>query len=191
MKTIKLKKMLHLKIILQFDHAYKEIGRYSTLIDNVEDVYIVMPLYNLLEYSQISSTTSESLWSYYIDKIDDVDDNASDGKPFKNKTEMAGKAPERSPRPGNQKDLNWPPQPAVPTLNVQVTIQLKHISTFLIFLILPLINCEIELHVSWKKDCEHHNIETGVNFRISSTKIYAKVVTLSINDKIKFLENIK
>ena len=45
----------------------------STLKDNVEDLYIVMPMYNLLEYNQNYSMTSGSLWSYYIYKIDDVD----------------------------------------------------------------------------------------------------------------------
>ena len=34
--------------------------------------------YNLLEYSQNHSMTSDSLWNYYRDEIDDVGDNASD-----------------------------------------------------------------------------------------------------------------
>ena len=46
----------------------------STLIYNAEDFDIVMPMYNLLEYSQNYSMTSESLWNYYRDEIDDVDD---------------------------------------------------------------------------------------------------------------------
>ena len=32
---------------------------------------------------------------------------------------------------------------------------------------------------------------TGVTFQIDNAKVYAIVVTLSINDNIKFLENIK
>ena len=32
---------------------------------------------------------------------------------------------------------------------------------------------------------------TGATFQINNTKLYIPVVTLSINDKIKFLENIK
>ena len=51
----------------------------STLIGNAEDLDIAMPLYNLLEYSQNDSMTSGSLWNFYRDEIDDVDDNASDG----------------------------------------------------------------------------------------------------------------
>ena len=38
---------------------------------------------------------------------------------------------------------------------------------------------------------EHYNNITGVSFMITSTKFYVLVVTLSINDNIKFLENIK
>ena len=70
---------------------------------------------------------------------------------------------------------------------------LKLLSDFWTFLDLPLINCEIELDLTWTKDCvlikDHNNI-TGVIFIITSTKIYVSVVTLSINDNIKFLENI-
>ena len=58
----------------------------STLIGNAEDLDVVMPMYNLLEYSQNYSMTSGTLWNYYRDEIDDVDSNASDGKSFKYQT---------------------------------------------------------------------------------------------------------
>ena len=41
-----------------------------------------MLMYNLLQNSQNYSMISGSLWNYYGDKIDDVDDNASDSKSF-------------------------------------------------------------------------------------------------------------
>ena len=59
---------------------------------------------------------------------------------------------------------------------------------------MPLICCEIKLDLSWKKDrvlIEQNNNITGVNFVIITTKRYVPVVTLSKNDNIKFLENIK
>ena len=65
------------------------------MIDNAEDLDIVMPMYNLLEYSQNYSMTSRSLWKYYRDKIVGVDGNASDSKSFKYKTRIVGKTPER------------------------------------------------------------------------------------------------
>ena len=157
----------------------------STEIDNTEDLDIVIRMYNLLEYSQNYSRISGSLWNYYRDEIDDVDDNASDGKLFEYKTKLVGNTPER---PGNEGYANRPP------VHVEVTIPLKYLSNFWRSLDWPLINCEIELDLSWTKDCaliEKNNNIAGVNFVITSTKLYVPVVTLSINDNIKFLENIK
>ena len=83
---------------------------------------------------------SGSLWNYYRDEIDDVDDNASDGKSIEYKTKIIGKTPEKF---GNEKDVNRPP---VPTLNIKVTFLLKYLSNFWRFLDLLLINCEIKLN---------------------------------------------
>ena len=58
----------------------------------------------------------------------------------------------------------------------------------------PLINCEIELDLKWSKNCvltENNYHIIGVSFIITSTKLYFPVVTLSINDNIKFLANKK
>ena len=57
-----------------------------------------------------------------------------------------------------------------------------------------MISCEIELDLSRTKDrilIEHHNNITEVNFMITSAVLYVPVVTLSVNDNVKFLENIK
>ena len=77
---------------------------------------------------------------------------------------------------------------------VEVNIPLKYLNNFGRFLDLPLINCDIKLDLSSKKDCvlsEHHNHIAGATFQISNAKLYVPVVTLSINDNINFLENIK
>ena len=42
-----------------------------TFVDNAEGIHIFMPMYNLLEYSDIYFMTSGSLWNYYIDEIND------------------------------------------------------------------------------------------------------------------------
>ena len=63
----------------------------NTFIDNAEDLDIVMPMYNLLEYSDNYSMTSETLWNYYRDDVDNVNDNLSDVKSFKYKTKITGK----------------------------------------------------------------------------------------------------
>ena len=90
----------------------------STLMDNAEDLDIVMPMYNLLGCNKTCSVTSGSLWNYYQDKIDYINDNPSDGKSFKYKTKIAGKTRKRPLRPGNPGDANQPPQAVVPALSV-------------------------------------------------------------------------
>ena len=46
-----------------FTNCISEIN--NTQIDNCKDIDIVMPLYNLLEYSDNYAKTSETLWQYY------------------------------------------------------------------------------------------------------------------------------
>ena len=40
----------------------------NTLIDNAEDLDIVIPMFNLLEYSENYRKTTGSLWNYYRDE---------------------------------------------------------------------------------------------------------------------------
>ena len=48
----------------------------NTFIDNVEDLEIVMPMYNLLDYSDNYYMTSGSLRNYYRDEVnDDTNEN--------------------------------------------------------------------------------------------------------------------
>ena len=52
----------------------------------------------------------------------------------------------------------------------------------------------MELELSWTKEyvlSEHYNCITGAKFEINNVKLCVPVVTLSVNDIIKFLENIK
>ena len=41
----------------------------NTLIDNAEDLDIIMPMWNLLEYSDNYSMTLGSLWNCYRDEV--------------------------------------------------------------------------------------------------------------------------
>ena len=52
----------------------------NTFIDNAEDLDIVMPMYNLLKYSENYSMMSQNLWKYYRGKVNDVanENNAAD-----------------------------------------------------------------------------------------------------------------
>ena len=97
-------------------------------------------------------------------------------------------------------------------LNAEVVVSLKYLSKFWRSLDLLLINCEIELELTWTKkwvisqvsrtvravdpnaDPVEYEVEkatTGATFQINNAEPYVLVVTLSMNDNIKFLENIK
>ena len=94
-------------------------------IDNAHDIDIVMPMYNLIEYSDNYSKTSGSLWQYYKD---DPNDNLANSESFKFKVKITG----NTPNDGNTKD-------------VEIIVPLKYLSNFWRTLEMPRINCEVEL----------------------------------------------
>ena len=91
----------------------------------------------------------------------------------------------------------------------EVVIPLKHLSNFWRSLNIPLINCEVELILTWFKNCVLidkltrdanygadpivHKIDNPENatFQITDTKLYVPVVTLSKENDIKLLEQLK
>ena len=70
----------------------------NTLIDNAEDLDIVIPMYNLLEYSKNYRKTTGSFWNYYRDKPNsglggdnnNVNYSIKDSKSFDYKTSITG-----------------------------------------------------------------------------------------------------
>ena len=69
----------------------------GVFIENVDDLDILMPVYNLLEYSKNYSKTSGSLWNYYRDELSDetndddgTNKNVINSKSFKYKTSITG-----------------------------------------------------------------------------------------------------
>ena len=101
-------------------------------IDNAKDIDIGMPMYDLIEYSHNNSKTSESFWEYYKD---DPNYNIADTESFKYKVKTTGK----TPNDGIAKD-------------VEIIVPLKYLSNFWRSLEIPLINCEVELLLTWSKD---------------------------------------
>ena len=90
-----------------------------------------MPIYNLLEHSDNYFMRRGSFWNYYRDKIDDVNDNASDCKPFKCKIKVIVKKEGRLAQPlVPPEGVDQMLRPPVPTLNTEVTISLKPLSSF-------------------------------------------------------------
>ena len=121
----------------------------NTEIDNAQYIDIVMPMYNLIEYSDNYSKTSGSLWQYckYIPAIDDngaiVDFNgvnATDSINFK--TKITG----QTTADNNNGNIAG-------RVDIETMVPLKHLSTFWRTLQMPLINCEVELILDWSVNC--------------------------------------
>ena len=56
---------------------------------------------------------------------------------------------------------------------------------------MPLINCEINLILSWSSTCVLFNSTDEGRFKITDTKLYVPVVTLSTQDNAKLLQQLK
>ena len=56
---------------------------------------------------------------------------------------------------------------------------------------MPLINCEVNLILTWSKDCVITNSTGEEKFAITETKLYVPIVTLSTKDNEKLLQQLK
>ena len=73
-------------------------------------------------------------------------------------------------------------------------VPLKYLSNFWRTLEMPLINCEVNLILSWSSTCVlvATNISNqNATFAITDTKLYVPVVTLSTQENTKFLQQLK
>ena len=107
-----------------------------------------MPMYNLLEYSDNYSMTSESLWNFYRDEVNDKanENNDDNYRIYKNRT-IASKSFEYKTKLTGSTPNNYN------ILDAKVVVPLKYLSNFTRFPNLLLINCEIELDFSWPEEC--------------------------------------
>ena len=164
-----------------FTNCISEIN--NTQIDNAKDIDIVMPMYNLIEYSDNYAKTTGSLWQYCKDipaRNDDnnivafTENNTTDS--FKFKAKIKGQT-------GNNG-----------TKNVEIMVPLKYLSNFSRTLEMPLINCEVNLILTWSSTCViiASNIPNqNATLAITDTKLYVPVVTLSTQENTKFLQQLK
>ena len=164
-----------------FTNCISEVS--NTQIDNAKDIDILMPMYNLIEYSDNYSKTTGSLWQYCKDiparnangEIIVFDANNTTDS-FKFKAKVTGQT-------GNNG-----------TKDVEIIIPLKYLSNFWRTLEMPLINCKVNLILTWSSSCVLMATDTqnqNATFAISDAKLYVSVVTLSTQEHTKFLQQLK
>ena len=117
----------------------------STQIDNAQYIDVVMPMYNLIEYSDNYSKTYGILWQYCRDEpatninnnniefIDFTEVNATTDS-FNLRVKLTDKTGDDG------------------TKNVEIMVPLKHLSNFWRTLEMPLINWEINLDLKWPEN---------------------------------------
>ena len=164
-----------------FTNCISEIN--NTQIDNAKDIDIVMPMYNLMEYSDNYAKTTGSLWQYCKDIparnnnneiVVFTGNNLTDSFNFKAK--ITGQTGDDG------------------TKDVEIKVPLKYLSNFWRTLEMPLINCEVDLILTWSSTCvivSTGNANQAATFAITDTKLYVPVVTLSTQENTKFLQQLK
>ena len=175
------------------------------LIEDADDLDIVMPMYNLLACSKNYRITIGSFYNYYRDELSDDPDNDNldniklvNSNAFKYKNKITG----------NTYDVLNTADDYVSvkegTQEMELAIPLKYLGNFWRAL---KISCEISLELKWGKNCIITSLEerqvdagppvvrddspTGATLAINDCKLYIPVVTLSKDDKIKLLTNLK
>ena len=77
------------------------------------------------------------------------------------------------------------------TKDVKITVQQKYLSNFWTTLEMPLINCGTDLILHGHQLASFTNSNGAGTFAITDTKVYVPVVTLSTQDNVKLLDQLK
>ena len=156
----------------------------DTFVDEAGFINVAVPMYSLIEYSDNHPDTSGSLWSFKRDKIAS---NANvtidtDTSSFKYKASIIGDT-----------------AADVKIDGVKIAVPLKCFSDFWRSLGMLLINCKVELFLTWVDNYVLTTAAIGANanatgkvsatLKITDTKLYVPVVTLSIENNEKLEKN--
>ena len=175
-----------------------------------------MPMYNLLEYSKNYRKTIGSLYNYYRGELNNDADNNNfannnvvSSNTFNYKNKIIGNTYNVDstivPAAGGARVAN-PDYDANNSgkKSIELAIPLKYLGNFWRALNMPLISCKVSLELKWNKTCVitsqqigvnldggHTAAPTGATLTINNCKLYIPVVTLSKDDEIKLLTNLK
>ena len=153
---------LALKNCVPFTKCNLEIN--DEHVDTAENLDIVMPMYNVIEYSDNYQDSSGTLYQYKRDEPPDNNVNLTDhnSTSFKYKVNLLGNI-----------DVANPDNARVGRLNAKIVVPLKYLSN---------------LSLTWKKECVLSTAADDAVFIINDTKLYVPVVTLSEEDNKDFVE---
>ena len=134
-----------------------------------------MTMYNLIKYSDNYSDTSGSLWQFKRDEIEGDVDLTVDAQHI----------------PNNSSSFKYKSSFITNRNGVKIAVPLKYLSNFWRSLEMPLINCKVELSLTWNPNCVLSNLVGASTFTITDAKLYVPIVTLSIEDNATIIKTIK
>ena len=132
----------------------------NEFIEDADDLYIVMSMYNLLEYSKNYRKTIGTLYNYYRDELSDDNNpnnfpntNVVHSNTFKYKNKITGNtynvAEGAAGHNGNREGKQ----------EVELAIPLKYLGNFWRALKIALISCELFLDLKWNQNCVITSLE--------------------------------
>ena len=131
-----------------FTNCISEIN--NTQVDNVKNIDIVMPMYNLIEYSGNYTKTTGSLWQYCKDilAVNDKGNNEFNELNWikfngANATDSFNFKPKKTGQTGNNGRID----------GVEIIVSLKYLSNFWRTLEMHLINYEVNIILTWSANC--------------------------------------
>ena len=168
----------------------------NEFIEDADDLDIVMPMYNLLEYSKnYRKTISDDNNPNNFPNTNVVNSGA-----FEYKNKITGNTYDVAAGAAGH-DVN-----RVGKKEIELTIQLRYLGNFWRALNIPLNSCEVSLELKWNKNFVITSLEevqidagppavnaapTDATLAINYCKLYIPAVTLPKDDEIKLLTNLK
>ena len=170
------------QIELENPDLKQQINFIKRHVGDADNLDIIMPMYNSIEYSDNYSGTSGSLWQFKRDEQSinngvPINVNTTNSTSFKYKSSLL----EDSVADGNNRVFK----------NAKIAVPLKYLSNFWRLLEMPLINSKIHLELSWVKNCVMSNVGGVAAFKITNTKLYVPIVTLSSKDNVKLVKTLE
>ena len=120
-------------------------------VETSENLDIIMPMYNLLEYSDNYAVSSGSLWQFKRDEQNMTDA----GNPENVTTDDSSSFKYKSSLLGN-------PNATGVLRNTEIVFPRKYLSNFFRSLQISLINCKIHLELSWTNNCVMSSIDGAI-----------------------------
>ena len=171
-----------------YNVAFKNFAPFPTckteindvFIDEANHIYIAMPKYNLIEYSDNYSDTLGSLWQLKMDEvpINNAALAADSSQSLKYKAALVGKTAVGVNNTNSS------------VKNKKNVVPLKYLTNFWRSLEMLLTNCKIHLELNRIGDSILSTSRDSAKFKITDAKLHVPIVTLSTKNNVNMAKQL-